>query len=86
MTLMLSTALLIDGAYRLPDGTEVVVGAKGKGRYFLYRRTDWTGKIWVLSLPVAFEVSADGSIITGSGKATFWTSADLSYQGYASRS
>lgn len=69
--------LRLSGLYKLPDGTEVVVGAGSKNRYFLYHPRLWHIQAWIVSLPVFFEVREDGSLITGKGNATDWSIEDL---------
>lgn len=66
-----------NGIYRLPDGTEIVVGAGREGRYFLYFPLLWRGRTLILNLPVAYEVNREGHVLTGAGHTTQWRVDDL---------
>ncbi len=63
--------------YRLPNGTELVVGVGRGGRYFLYHPLVWKGRAWIVNMPVEYEVDARGQIITGTGQPTSWHIQDL---------
>ena len=65
------------GLYRLPDGTEVVVGVGRQSHYFLYHPRLWNIQAWIVSLPVYFEIRDDGFLITGKGNPTDWSIHDL---------
>jgi hypothetical protein len=65
------------GLYRLPDGTEVIVGVGRNSHYFLYHLRLWTIAAWIVSMPVAFESRENGKLVTGSGKPTQWSIEDL---------
>ncbi len=71
--------------YRLPDSDELVLGAGGRGRYFLYRLSEWSRKVWTVSLPVAYEVDPEGAIKTGGGQPTPWNVNDLVELSFAPR-
>jgi hypothetical protein len=65
------------GVYALPDGTELVAGVGRAGRYFLYHPLVWAGKAWIVSMPIAYEIDAEGRVLTHTGRPTGWRSADL---------
>lgn len=74
------------GVYLMPDGSEVIAGvACGGGRCFLYRPLVWEGRPWIIGMPVAYEITHDGSIVTGKGAATGWRREQLSDTGRAAR-
>jgi hypothetical protein len=72
-----SSALRLGGVYALPNGTELIVGVGREGRYFLYHPLVWKGRAWIVSLPVEFEVDAEGRIMTGRGQPVPWRIEDL---------
>lgn len=63
--------------YALPDGTKVVVGACREGRRVLYHPLVWAGKTWIVNMPVAYEIDADGRLCDGAGRPTLWRVEDL---------
>ena len=65
------------GVYLLPDGRELVVGIGREGRYFLYHPLLWEGQTWIINLPIAYEIDAQGWVITGKGQPTAWRIEDL---------
>lgn len=70
--------LRLGGVYLIPDGAEVVAGVPcGDGRCFLYHPLVWEGRSWILSMPVAYEINPDGSIVTGKGIATGWSGEQM---------
>lgn len=72
--------LVRGGVYCLPNGEEVVCGAVGGlGRCFLYHPLAWQGRNWVIQVPIAYEVMADGQVQTGGGAPTGWRFEDLRF-------
>jgi hypothetical protein len=65
------------GVYALPDGTELVVAAAPGGRYLLYHPLVWAGRAWVVDMPVAYVVTAEGHVFTRAGRPTLWRVEDL---------
>ncbi|HVF28100.1 MAG TPA: hypothetical protein VM943_07660 [Pyrinomonadaceae bacterium] len=63
--------------FALPDGTEVVVGASREGRRVLYHPLVWAGRTWIVNMPVAYEIDADGRLCDGAGRPTLWRVEDL---------
>jgi hypothetical protein len=74
------------GIYQTPDGSEVIAGVPcGGGRCFLYLPLVWAGRSWIIGMPVAYEITPEGSIITGKGAATGWRGEQLSDTGRTAR-
>jgi hypothetical protein len=69
--------LRIGGVFRLPNGAEIVIGVGRASRYFLYDLNAWAETHWILCLPVAYEIDAEGWIVTTSGQPTSWRVEDL---------
>lgn len=67
-----ASRLRLHGVYDLPDGSRWVVGAGGGSHYFLYHPASWASQTWVINLPIAFEVTSEGALVTGKGTRTFW--------------
>ncbi|HYE65337.1 MAG TPA: hypothetical protein VD966_07135 [Pyrinomonadaceae bacterium] len=65
------------GVYALPNGKEFVVGVGREGHYFLYHPLIWKGRAWIVNMPVAYEISPEGAIVTGTGQPTCWSIEDL---------
>ena len=66
------------GVYALPNGAEVVAGVIGReGRYFLYDPSVWAGQTWIVSMPIANEIDADGKVLAHNGQPTRWRVEDL---------
>ncbi|MBC7929797.1 MAG: hypothetical protein H7Z38_04440 [Rubrivivax sp.] len=62
----------------MPNGTEVVAGVPGSGgRRFFYHPLVWQGSAWIISMPVAYEIIPDGSIVTGRGVGTGWSAGQV---------
>lgn len=72
-----SCELIRGNLYALPSGEELVVGVGCGGHYFLYHPLVWAGRDWVIGMPVAYEVRADGQILTGRGEPARWRVEDL---------
>lgn len=78
--------LVHGGIYLLPNGEEVVCGAGYGSRYFFYHPLIWRGKAWVIGMPIAYEVMADGQVFTGRGVKTSWRIEDLTLSRIEQRS
>ncbi len=65
--------------YALPDGTEVVAGASREGRRVLYHPLAWAGRTWIVNMPVAYEIDADGRLCDDAGRPTLWRVEDLTF-------
>ena len=70
-------ALKQGSVYALPDGTELVVGVGRESHYFLYHPLVWQGRAWIVNMPIAYEVDAEGLIHTRTGEPTSWRVEDL---------
>lgn len=70
-------ALRQSGVYMLPNDTELVVGVGREGHYFLFHPLVWRGRSWIINMPIAYEISADGQIFTGAGALISWHIKDL---------
>ncbi len=74
----LNCSLRQGGVYALPNGTEVVVGVVGReGHYFLYDPLVWAGQTWIVSMPIANEIDANGEVFAHNGQPTRWRVEDL---------
>jgi len=69
--------LRLGGVYALPNGKEVVAGVGREGHYFLYHPLVWRIGAWIVSMPIEYEIDAQGLIITCSGEASSWRFEDL---------
>ena len=61
----------------LPNGKELVVGVGREGHYFLYHPVVWRASAWIVSLPVEYEIDADGQVFSGAGQAASWRVEEL---------
>src|ERR1700730_15737857 len=68
--------LRLGGVYALPNGTEVIAGVGGQGRYFLYHPLAWKIIAWIVSLPIEYEIDA-GRVISSKGQPAPWRIEDL---------
>lgn len=82
----MTSGLRSGGVYLMPDGSEVIAGVPcGGGRWLLYRPLVWEGRAWIIGMPVAYEITHDGSIVTGKGAATDWRGEQLLDTGRTAR-
>ena len=70
------------GVYALPDGTELVAGVGRAGHYFFYHPRAWKEGVWIVNLPIAYEVGTGGQLVTGCGQTTPWRIEDLRDSGH----
>ena len=69
--------LRLGGVYALPDGKEVIAGVGRQGRYFLHHPLAWKISAWIVSLPIEFEIDAEGRVISHRGQPATWRVEDL---------
>jgi hypothetical protein len=69
--------LRLGGVYALPNGKELIVGVGQEGHYFLYLPLVWRISAWIVSLPIEYEINAEGWIISSRGQPTSWRIEDL---------
>ena len=69
--------LRLGGVYVLPSGQELIVGVGREGRYFLYLPLVWQGRAWIVSLPVEYEIDAQGQWRNSKGQPVGWRIEDL---------
>jgi hypothetical protein len=72
-----TVALRLGGIYTLPDGKELIVGVGRESRYFLYHPLAWKVRAYIVSLPIEYEIDAQGPVITGRGQPASWRIEDL---------
>ena len=61
----------------LPNGKELVAGVGRESHYFLYHPVVWRARAWIVSLPVEYEIDADGRVMTGRGQPASWRVEEL---------
>src|SRR5688572_20994358 len=69
--------LRLGGVYALPNGKELIVGVGREGHYFLYHPLLWKISAWTVSLPIEYEIDAQGRAITTNGQPASWRVEDL---------
>jgi hypothetical protein len=69
--------LRLGGVYALPNGNEVIAGVGREGHYFLYHPLVWKISAWIVSLPVEYEIDAEGRVISHRGQSASWRVEDL---------
>ena len=75
--LVQNVVLRLGGVYALPNGKEVIAGVGREGRYFLYHPLAWKISAWIVSLPIEYEIDAEGRVIGSKGQPASWRIEDL---------
>ena len=76
-SLVQKVVLRLGGVYALPDGKEVIAGVGRAGHYFLYHPLVWKISAWIVSLPIEYEIDAEGRVISHRGQPASWRVEDL---------
>ena len=69
--------LRLSGVYALPNGREFIAGVGREGHYFLYHPLVWRMGAWIVSMPIEYEIDAQGRVICSGGQTASWRFEDL---------
>jgi hypothetical protein len=76
-TLFQKVILRLGGVYVLPNGKELIAGVGREGHYFLYHPLVWKIGRWIVSMPIEYEIDAEGRVICSGGQTASWRFEDL---------